>query len=110
MLVTWFTFLPSFVFILAGGPWVERTRGSLRLGAPMTAVTAAVVGVIASLALFFATHVLWPDGLRSPPDTAAMALTGVALVALFVARLGVMTVIGACAAVGAVFARTATGT
>ena len=48
----WFTFLPSFIFILAGGPWIESTRGNLELTAPLAAVTAAVVGVIASLALF----------------------------------------------------------
>jgi len=50
--VTWFTFLPSFVFILAGGPLVEATHGKLHFTAPLTAITAAVVGVIASLALF----------------------------------------------------------
>ena len=50
-LVTWFTFLPSFVFILAGGPLVEATHGELRLTAPLTAITAAVVGVIPNLAL-----------------------------------------------------------
>jgi chromate transporter len=48
--VTWFTFLPSFLFILAGGPLVEATHGQLRFTAPLTAITAAVVGVIASLA------------------------------------------------------------
>ena len=55
--VTWFTFLPSFLFILAGGPLVESTHGKLHLTAPLTAITAAVVGVIASLALFFIAHI-----------------------------------------------------
>ncbi|MEN9885858.1 MAG: hypothetical protein RL758_436, partial [Pseudomonadota bacterium] len=59
-LVTWFTFLPSFIFILAGGPLVERTHDEIRLTAPLTAITAAVVGVILNLALFFGYHVLWP--------------------------------------------------
>jgi len=62
-LATWFTFLPSFVFILAGGPLVEATHGDLKFTAPLTAITAAVVGVILNLALFFAYHVLWPTGL-----------------------------------------------
>ncbi len=60
--VTFFTFLPSFVFILAGGPLVESTHGKLGFTAPLSAITAAVVGVILNLALFFAYHVLWPQG------------------------------------------------
>ena len=59
---TWFTFLPSFLFILAGGPLVESTHGDLKFTAPLTAITAAVVGVILNLALFFGYHVLWPAG------------------------------------------------
>ena len=61
-MVTCFTFLPSFFFILAGGPLVESTHGKLRFTAPLTAITAAVVGVILNLAMFFAYHVLWPHG------------------------------------------------
>ena len=53
---TFFTFLPSFLFILAGGPLVESTRGELRYTAPLAGVTAAVVGVIVNLALFFGLH------------------------------------------------------
>ena len=60
LVVVWITFLPSFVFILAGGPFVEASREDLRLGPPLTAITAAVVGVIASLALLFAGPALWP--------------------------------------------------
>ena len=62
VVVTFFTFLPSFVFILLGGPLVETTHGELRFTAPLTAITAAVVGVILNLAVFFAYHVLWPQG------------------------------------------------
>jgi chromate transporter len=54
----WFTFLPTFGFIMAGAPLVEASRDDLRLGAPLTAITAAVVGVIVSLAVFFAGPVL----------------------------------------------------
>jgi chromate transporter len=60
--VTWFTFLPSFIFILAGGPLVESTTASWAFTAPLSAITAAVVGVILNLALFFGYHVLWPQG------------------------------------------------
>jgi chromate transporter len=63
---TFFTFLPSFVFILAGGPLVEATHGRLGFTAPLSAITAAVVGVIVNLALFFAYHVLWPQGFGGP--------------------------------------------
>src|SRR5690606_35491555 len=61
-LVTWFTFLPSFVFILAGGPLVESTHSNIHFTAPLTAITAALVGVILNLALFFPYHTLWPQG------------------------------------------------
>lgn len=61
--VTFFTFLPSFIFILLGGPFIESTQGNLKLTAPLTAITAAVVGVILSLALFFAMHVFLPHEL-----------------------------------------------
>src|SRR3569623_544285 len=69
-LVTWFTFLPSFVFILAGGPLVEATHGNLKFTAPLTGVTAAVVGVIASLALFIIVHIARPEN-GGPVDIAA---------------------------------------
>lgn len=63
---TYFTFLPSFLFIRLGAPIVEATRGNLKLGAPLTAITEAVVGVIANLAVFFAYHVFWQRGLGGP--------------------------------------------
>ena len=93
----WFTFLPSFGFILAGAPLVEASRDDLRLGAPLTAITAAVVGVIVSLAVFFAGPVLWPGGAFQP----AAALV-VALALLVQLRFGwsVLQVIGAAAAAG----------
>ncbi|MFM1988307.1 MAG: hypothetical protein RJA99_1264 [Pseudomonadota bacterium] len=98
---TAFTFLPSFVFILAGGPLVEHTRGSPRVAAPLAGISAAVVGVIASLALFFAQHVLWPQGFAGRLDLAAAAIGVAAAVALFRYKVGVLPLIGACAAVGA---------
>lgn len=103
-LVTWFTFLPSFVFILAGGPLVESTRKNLKFTAPLTAITAAVVGVILNLALFFGYHVFWPRGLTGAPDLASVAIALAAGLALFRYKRSVIEVIAACAAVGLVTA------
>ena len=97
---TWFTFLPSFLFILAGGPLVESTRSQVSVTAPLTAITAAVVGVIGSLAVFFAAHVLWPDGIAGRFDLVAGLITAGAAVALLRWKANVMLVIGACALVG----------
>jgi chromate transporter len=69
---TWFTFLPSFVFILAGAPWVEATRGKVGFAAPLQAITAAVVGVMVHLALFFAQHSVWHEGAGFWPDLPAL--------------------------------------
>jgi chromate transporter len=105
VIVTWFTFLPSFIFILAGGPVIESTHGDLRFTAPLTAITAAVVGVIASLAAFFAYHVLWPDGMARPFDFLAAALAVAAAIALIRFRANVMYVIGGAALAGLVVQR-----
>jgi chromate transporter len=99
-LVTWFTFLPSFLFILAGGPLVESTRGNLKFTAPLTAITAAVVGVILNLALFFAGHVLWPVGLAGAIDLPAALIAVAAALALFRFQRGVIEVIAASAVLG----------
>ncbi len=100
VLVTWFTFLPSFLFILAGGPLVESTHGDLKFTAPLTAITAAVVGVVLNLALFFGYHVLWPDGLGGRFDAASAAIALAAAVALLRYQRNVMHVIGVCALLG----------
>lgn len=97
---TWFTFLPSFVFILAGGPLVESTHGNLKFTAPLTAITAAVVGVIASLGLFFLAHIAWRADGR--PDLVALGLAAAAAVALLRFKLGVIPVIAGCALAGMV--------
>jgi chromate transporter len=105
--VTFFTFLPSFVFIFAGAPLVEHTRGNLRFTAPLTAITAAVVGVIVNLALFFAGHVFWPGGMSAAPDWVALGIASAALLALWRGWLGPIAVIALCALAG--LARTAAG-
>jgi chromate transporter len=98
--VTFFTFLPSFVFILAGGPVIESTHGKLQFTAPLTAITAAVVGVILNLAVFFAWHVLWPQGFGGRFDAVSALIALGAGVALFRFKLGVIPVLGLCAALG----------
>ena len=104
---TFFTFLPSFVFILLGGPIVETTHGQLKFTAPLTGITAAVVGVILNLAVFFAWHVLWPAATEAAPfsgrfDWPSLVLGAAAMIALFRYKMGIIPVIAACAAAGLV--------
>ncbi|NHQ87858.1 chromate efflux transporter [Iodobacter sp. HSC-16F04] len=101
-LVTWFTFLPSFIFILAGGPMVEATHNDLKFTAPLTAITAAVVGVILNLALFFGYHVLWPKGFAGAFDWLSALIALAAAVALFRYKISVIHVIAVCALLGLV--------
>ncbi|CAG0978783.1 putative chromate transport protein [Rhodocyclaceae bacterium] len=102
---TFFTFLPSFLFILVGGPAVEATRGDLKFTAPLTGITAAVVGVIVNLAVFFAWHTFWPAATATAPfggafDAAAAAVAAAAFVALWRFKADILRVIGACALLG----------
>jgi chromate transporter len=98
--VTFFTFLPSFVFILLGGPLVESTHGDLKFTAPLTAITAAVVGVILNLAAFFGYHVLWPQGLTGSFEWMSAIIGILALTALVRFKSGVIPVILACGLAG----------
>jgi chromate transporter len=90
---TWFTFLPSFIFILAGGPWVETTRGNLKLTAPLAAISAAVVGVMFTLAIdFIAVYAInTPAGGRF--DYKALGLMLLAGLAVWRLKLGVISLI-----------------
>jgi len=97
---TLFTFLPSFLFILLGGPAVEATRGDIKFTAPLTGITAAVVGVVLNLAAFFAYHVLWPQGFDAPFEWFSALIGAAAFVALFKFKVGIVQVIGACAVIG----------
>jgi len=98
--VTFFTFLPSFFFILVGAPLVESTHGNLKFTAPLTGVTAAVVGVIVNLAVFFAYHVLWPRGTGGAFDWPSAVIGLAAAVALFRFKAGVVPVILVCGLAG----------
>lgn len=99
-LVTWFTFLPSFLFILAGGPLVEATHNELKFTAPLTAITAAVVGVILNLACFFGYHVLWPNGFGGHFDWPSALIALAAAIALLRFKRGVIEVLVGCALIG----------
>ncbi|MDC9727279.1 MAG: chromate efflux transporter [Candidatus Thioglobus sp.] len=94
---TFFTFLPSFLFIFLGGPGVEATRGDLKFSAPLSAVTAAVVGVIVNLAVFFALATWIQD---NQVDWVSIAITVAAFIALFRYKMGIMTVIAISAGIG----------
>jgi chromate transporter len=102
-IATFFTFLPSFIFIFLGGPFIETTHDNLKLTAPLTAITAAVVGVIASLALFFASKVFWPGGVGNAVDGFSIALTAIATLVMFRFRTGVIPVILCCGGTGLVW-------
>jgi len=100
VVATWFTFLPSFLFIFAGAPVIETTHRQPHLTAPLTGITAAVVGVIANLAVFFAVHVFWPDGLHGQLEWPALLIALGAVVALFRYKAGIIPVIAVCGAAG----------
>ena len=105
---TFFTFLPSFWFIIAGGPMVEATRGELKFTAPLTAITAAVVGVIMNLAVFFAWHTFWPKASEAAPFSGPFEWLPVivaiaAFLALWKYKQDIMKVIGVCALIGLVY-------
>jgi chromate transporter len=102
---TFFTFLPSFWFIIAGGPMIESTRGELKFTAPLTAITAAVVGVILNLAVFFAWHTFWPQATDATPfagtfDAIPVVIAAASFIALWKYKADIMKVIGVCALLG----------
>lgn len=115
LLTTWVTFVPCFLFIFLGAPYIERLRGNRSVSAALTGITAAVVGVIANLALYFALHTLFatvdntswgPLHLQLPQlDTlrpTALAITAAALLMIFQLRWSVLRTLGICAALGLV--------
>ncbi|CAC9574776.1 Chromate transport protein ChrA [uncultured Gammaproteobacteria bacterium] len=94
---TFFTFLPSFLFIFLGAPGIEATRSNLKFSAPLSAVTAAVVGVIVNLAVFFAQATLYHN---QQIDWIATTITLVAFIALFRFKIGIMSVIAVSGLIG----------
>ncbi|SFL86754.1 chromate efflux transporter [Geodermatophilus ruber] len=115
LLVTWVTFVPSFLFVLLGAPYMERLRGNRSLSAALSGITAAVVGVIANLGVYFAVHTLFSDTVavdRGPLSLELPVLTTlrpvplvialVAAVLLFRVRWSVLRTLGVCAVLGLV--------
>ena len=102
--VTFFTFLPSFGFIFLGAPFIESTHGNLKFTAPLTGITAAVVGVIVNLAVFFAYHVLWPQGFAGRFEWAAALIGTAAALALLRFKVGVIPVVLVAGLAGLVLA------
>lgn len=105
VVATFFTFLPGYLFILAGAPLVEATHGDLKFTAPLTGITAAVVGVILNLAVFFAWHTFWPQGTAAAPFAGSfegfpVVVAIAAFVALWKYQADIMQVIGVCALLG----------
>jgi chromate transporter len=113
LLTTWVTFVPCFVFIFLGAPYVERLRGNRSLSATLTGITAAVVGVIANLALYFALHTLFAGTTQAQwgpfdvalPDLGTLRVTSLAIaiaagVMIFRLRWSVLRTLAACAALG----------
>ncbi|MEU6803033.1 chromate efflux transporter [Streptomyces neyagawaensis] len=113
LLTTWVTFVPCFLFIFLGAPYIERLRGNRSVSAALTGITAAVVGVIANLALYFAEHTLFtsvdtvtagwlqlavPDVSTLRPT--ALAIAVVAVVLIFKVRWSVLRTLGVCAILG----------
>ncbi|MDH5736255.1 MAG: chromate efflux transporter, partial [Gammaproteobacteria bacterium] len=102
-IATLFTFLPSFLFILIGGPTVEATRHDIKFTAPLTGITAAVVGVIINLAVFFAYHVLWPEGFDARFEWFSALIGTAAFIALFKYKIDIASVIAGCAITGLIY-------
>ena len=114
LLTTWVTFVPCFLWIFLGAPFVEALRGNKALGGALAAITAAVVGVILNLAVWFALHVLFARGARGATrfgmtldvpvlasvNLASLVLTLAALLAVFRFKIGMIPVLAACAAIG----------
>lgn len=119
LLTTWVTFVPSFLFIFLGAPYVERLRGNVSISAALSGITAAVVGVIANLALFFALHTLFAESRRYTPgllrvdlpvlsslDAQAVVIALIAAAMIFRLRWSVLRTIGVCAVIGVAWSLT----
>ena len=113
LLATWVTFTPCFLWIFAGAPFIESLRGNKALNGALSAVTAAVVGVILNLALWFAIHTVFHEvtpvrgygfAFDAPTLTSvdpwAFALSAAAMVAIFRLKIGMLPTLAACSAAG----------
>ncbi|MGB5013045.1 MAG: chromate transporter, partial [Pyrinomonadaceae bacterium] len=104
LITTYTTFLPSFLFIFLGAPYIEKLRGNMTLSGALSGVTAAVVGVILNLALVFGTAVIFVNGSTDNINWFAAAMSLAAFVALFRFKIDVLWVILSGGLIGLVFA------
>jgi chromate transporter len=116
LLATWVTFVPCFLWIFLGAPFIERMRGNAALAGALSAITAAVVGVVLNLAIWFALHTLfravtpWSAGplrfdmpVLSSLDPWALVLALGAMVAMFRFNAGVLVTLASTSALGVAF-------
>jgi chromate transporter len=96
IVATWFTFLPSFMFILLGAPLVEASKQYDKLNQILRFITAAVVGMILNLGSFFMIHVYWPQGFTESPALLSIGITVISLYLLLMRRWSIMQIIGLC--------------
>jgi chromate transporter len=101
LVTTWMTFVPCFLWIFLGAPYIERLRGNVRLTAALSAITAAVVGVVLNLAVWFAMHALFPAG--AGLDWFALGLSVVAFIGMMRWRWDVIVVVLGAGALGLVY-------
>lgn len=99
-ITTWFTFLPSFIFIFAGAPFIESTHKKLPFTHSLAAITACVVGIILTLALFWTYHVFWPQGFQHSISWLSIFIASIAAILLFRFKIGIIPTITCCALLG----------
>lgn len=116
LLTTWVTFVPCFLWILLGAPFMENMRNNKALSAALSAITAAVVGVILNLSVWFALHVLFSQvhevrgfgatvdlPVLSSVNIPSLILTAGAIIAVFRFKIGMLTVLGSCSVAGILY-------
>ena len=91
LITTWATFVPCFLWIFLGGPHIEQLRGNAKISAALSAVTAAVVGVILNLAVWFGLHALFPDGKNI--DWFSLTIAAVAFIGMLKWKWGIIPVV-----------------
>jgi chromate transporter len=99
-ITTWFTFLPSFIFIFAGAPFIESSHKKLPFTHSLAAITACVVDIILTLALFWAYHVFWPQGFNHAISWLSVFIASIAAMLLFRFKIGIIPTIACCALLG----------
>jgi chromate transporter len=100
LITTYATFLPCFLFIFLGAPYIEKLRGNKNLTGALSGITAAVVGVILNLALVFGAAVIWPNGFSGGANLFAAGLSVAAFIALYRLKFDVLWVVLAGGALG----------